>query len=121
MLRKIISVIFVVVMLAACNGQPPIPTVTLAPTQAPTNTPLPAPTATVEKEEVNTASNATLLPSATPSPAPVVIDIGPDNFPADVNPLTGLVVTDTTLLERRPVAIKVNIVPRGYTRPPWGL
>jgi hypothetical protein len=38
-----------------------------------------------------------------------------------VNPLTGLVVTDAKLLERRPVAVKINLVPRSTNRPPWGV
>jgi hypothetical protein len=38
-----------------------------------------------------------------------------------VDPLTGLVVADPKLLDRRPVAVKINIVPRISTRPPWGL
>lgn len=45
---------------------------------------------------------------------------GPDEFPENVNPLTGLYVSDPDILNRRPVAIKVNIIPR-YNRPPWGL
>jgi hypothetical protein len=38
-----------------------------------------------------------------------------------VNPLTGLIVEKESILERRPVAVKVNIVPRTSNRPPWGL
>lgn len=48
------------------------------------------------------------------------MDYGPDNFPLDVNPLTGMPVDDPSLLERRPIAIKVQIFPRGQ-RPPWGV
>lgn len=47
--------------------------------------------------------------------------LGPDNFPTNVDPLTGQVVADPKLLDRRPIAIKVNIVPRSTNRPPWGL
>jgi hypothetical protein len=63
----------------------------------------------------------TLIPSSTATPAPVILK--PENFLADVtlNPLTGLPAADAKLLERRPVAVKVNIVPRYNTRPPWGL
>jgi hypothetical protein len=45
---------------------------------------------------------------------------GPADFPANVNPLTGKEVSDPQLLERRPVAIKVQMFPRGQ-RPPWGV
>jgi hypothetical protein len=50
----------------------------------------------------------------------VLISVGPDNFPTDVNPLTGLQVQDASILERRPVAVKVQIFPRGQ-RPPMGV
>jgi hypothetical protein len=46
--------------------------------------------------------------------------LGPDNFPADVNPLTGLKVSEVRLLERRPLAIKVSQFPR-RVRPQSGL
>jgi hypothetical protein len=46
---------------------------------------------------------------------------GPNNFPGNVNPLTGSFVADSDLLDKRPVAMKINIVPRTGTRPPWGL
>lgn len=46
--------------------------------------------------------------------------IGPDYFFPWINPLTGLQVEDQSLLQRRPMAIKVTNYPR-YTRPPSGL
>jgi len=57
-----------------------------------------------------------LPPSATPLPQ----DLGPTNFPSNVDPLTGLVVTNPALLNRRPIAVKIQMFPRGQ-RPPWGL
>ena len=39
---------------------------------------------------------------------------------ANINPLTGLPVSDPALLERRPMAIKVTKFPRSV-RPEWGL
>jgi hypothetical protein len=42
-------------------------------------------------------------------------------MPASINPLTGLPASDAQLLERRPLAVKINLVPRTYYRPPWGL
>jgi hypothetical protein len=44
----------------------------------------------------------------------------PTNFPSDVDPLTGLTVSDPTILDRRPVMIKVSNYPRS-TRPHAGL
>jgi len=94
---------------------PEPPTPTLSPpstsTPAPTDTPVP-PTPTV---------TPTLSPTATSTPAYPPEGYGPQNFPPDVNPLTGLKLRDADLLARRPVAIKVSIVPRTSSRPPWGL
>jgi hypothetical protein len=74
-------------------------------TAIPTATPLPTATSTPE-------------PTFTPTPSVVVY--GPTNFPADVNPLTGLKVADPTILDRRPVMIKVANFPR-EGRPHAGL
>ncbi len=70
------------------------------------------------------------LPSATPSPAqsyiyltptPGYLDegFGPVDFPVDINPLTGL-STEPTLLDRRPMLIKISNLPRDV-RPQFGL
>ncbi len=61
-------------------------------------------------------------PSATPTetPIPLVYPVGPSGFPTNVNPLTGLAVSDMALLERRPLAIKVTNFPR-TARPQAGL
>jgi len=93
--------------------EPPTPTLSLPATStpAPTDTPVP-PTPTV---------TLTLPPTATSTPAYPPEGYGPQNFPTDVNPLTGLKLLDSDLLARRPVAIKVSIVPRTSSRPPWGL
>jgi hypothetical protein len=47
--------------------------------------------------------------------------IGPENFPTDLNPLTGKPPADPQLLERRPMGVKINLVPRRDYRPPYGL
>lgn len=59
--------------------------------------------------------------TSTPTPTPTVVtSIGPDNFPDDVNPLTGLKVADPSLLNRRPVLVKVANYP-AVGRPHAGL
>ena len=77
----------------------------------------PLPTATKSPP----TATATLVP--TPSATPLFPEegYGPDNFPNNVNPLTGLFVDNERFLDKRPVAVKINIVPRTSTRPPWGL
>jgi hypothetical protein len=121
--KKILFIVLLIFFMAACGNFFPKPTATpttdemnpppVTPTKTSTFTPLahtdtPTPTAT-----------ETLVPTETSTPAPVAY--GPNNFPVDVNPLTGLQVSDVSLLERRPIAMKVNIVPRTSNRPPWGL
>lgn len=106
-------------MLAACsNGGPEptenilaeAPTMTLTPFQQnATDTPLP-PTQT-----------PTPNPTPTETPAYPVEGYGPTDFPNLINPLTGLPVESAGMLDKRPVALKINIVPRTSTRPPWGL
>ncbi|HZW04151.1 MAG TPA: DUF3048 domain-containing protein, partial [Anaerolineaceae bacterium] len=61
---------------------------------------------------------ATAEPTASPT-APAIV-YGPDSFPVGVNPLTGLEVDDPTILDRRPVMVKVQNIPR-YDRPQFGL
>lgn len=122
--RTLILALLLSLLMGACSfptqQQPtPLPTVI----QVLGATPTPEPTAT-EAPPTPTASptvTATSLPTATPTPAYPPEGLGPDNFPENVNPLTGLEVEDISLLERRPVSVKVNIIPRQGTRPPWGL
>ncbi len=79
------------------------------------------------------ASSASATPEATvttaptvPAPTAVIVTpqtvgpVGPSDFPADVNPLTGLQLADPTVLDRRPIAIKVSQFPR-RVRPQSGL
>jgi hypothetical protein len=65
---------------------------------------------------VDPAATATPLPTATQS---IPGMIGPDTFQPDVNPLTGLVVSDPAVLQRRPIAVKVSNIAR--VRPQSGL
>jgi len=85
-----------------------------------TNTPLPSLTASPTIIPPTATLTPTSPPTPTPTPSYPEEGFGPNNFPENVDPLTGLFVSDPRLLERRPVAIKVNIIPR-YNRPPWGL
>lgn len=56
--------------------------------------------------------------SASETPLPEQVDAGEE--PAGLNPLTGLVVADPSLLDRHPVAVKISNYPRSV-RPQWGL
>jgi hypothetical protein len=104
------------VMLVACRSETPIPslpTATIAavivssPTPSPSQTTVP-PTATMP------------TPTQTTTPTPEIRASGPDDFPSGVNPLTGLQVGDPSLLDRRPLSVKIQTFPRGQ-RPPFGV
>jgi hypothetical protein len=110
MKTKIVALTLLLTVLTACGGigkAAPASTSTLAATETslPTSTPIPT---------------ETLVPTATSTPLYPPEGLGPSNFPAGVDPLTGLEPADPSLLERRPLAIKVSNLPRSV-RPQWGL
>ncbi|MEW5869639.1 MAG: DUF3048 domain-containing protein [Chloroflexota bacterium] len=111
-----LACLLIVIMLAACDGLTPA-----TPTSAPTAAALP-PTAAPTASPIPPTATPTDTPVPTPedTPTPSAISYGPNEFPAQINPLTGLPVTDPQLLERRPLSVKVQIFPRGQ-RPPMGV
>jgi hypothetical protein len=73
------------------------------------------PTPAATPTPTRTPSGAVVPPAATTAPAgstpaPVIDtgNIGPNEYPPNVNPLTGLVVPDPAVLQRSPLAIKVS-------------
>lgn len=109
-MKKLLYVFMLLsVVLAACGKA--------TPTASPT--PLPTDTATATVTETPTP-----LPTNTPTPSPSPLyppeGYGPSSFPTNVDPLTGLKVSNPALLERRPMLIKVPNLPRNV-RPQWGL
>lgn len=92
------------------------PTATAYPTRTPTRTPTESPTPT---------ATLTLTPTGTLQTPGVVAQPsrpatgGDTPRPANVNPLTGQVVDDPAVLERRPLAVKLGNDP--IVRPQWGL
>ncbi|HSN95023.1 MAG TPA: DUF3048 domain-containing protein [Anaerolineaceae bacterium] len=84
-----------------------VATLTAAASQAPTETATPQP-------------SETPLPSPSIEPTKEITVIGPDEFPEDVNPLTGEKVDDPARLNRRPILIKVSNFPASG-RPHAGL
>ncbi|MBN2388343.1 MAG: DUF3048 domain-containing protein [Anaerolineales bacterium] len=106
MKKAVFYLTLLVFLLAACGSAGPAtdpataePLVTAPPTPAPT------------------ASPTTPPPSAPDYP---VEGFGPGGFPEGINPLTGLPVADPALLDRRPLIIKVENLPRNH-RPQYGL
>src|SRR5258708_10982879 len=64
--------------------------------------------ATAALSEVASEIAPTSSPTWLPTPVGAV---GPFNFPADVNPLTGLPVDDPPVLQHRPLAVQLSNAP----------
>ncbi|HID52503.1 MAG TPA: DUF3048 domain-containing protein [Anaerolineae bacterium] len=62
-----------------------------------------------------------LQPTETPTGSDVVTLLTPEDFGENRNPLTGEIVDDPAVLERRPLTIKISNAPAAYVRPQSGL
>ena len=114
MKNLVLVLVFLSLLLSGCGpAATPEPSPTMAPsptlTFTATETPIPSPTGT-----------PTITPTSTVTPLYPLEGLGPANFPANVNPLTGLKASNPALLERRPMLIKIPNLPR-YVRPQWGV
>ena len=107
--------------LAVSGCAPAVPSLTPQATPSPLPREITA-TAFVPQSEPTLTPSPTLTPTATftPTPSYPPEGYGPANFPENIDPLTGLEVEDTSLLNRRPVLVKVSNLPRAV-RPQWGL
>ena len=112
--RLVILIVLFSIVLTAC-GVTPTPTAVPSPTVG-----LPSATAFLPQDTPTAEPTATPEPTATATPLYPLEGLGPSNFPEDVNPLTGLKVADPSLLNRRPIMIKVQNLPRSG-RPQFGL
>jgi len=110
--------IFISLSLSACNTRKTAEDVLPSATSTTRAAQRLIPTAT--KKELTATATRTNTPTQTPTAMMAPQDYGPENFPTDVNPLTGLQVSDVENLERRPVAIKIQTFPRGQ-RPAWAI
>lgn len=126
MKKYLLVILLLVVAVSGCATPAPQPAPTLIapanttePTAGPTN--VAEPTSTAGGEAAPPTTTQTSLP-ATPEPAGAAapVALGPSEFPASVNPLTGLPVSDPNTLNRRPMAVKVQLYPRGQ-RPVYGV
>jgi hypothetical protein len=113
----IVVSLLIISLLPACNsGLAPEPTQAVAVDGSSTPTALQPDPATATP----TLTTTPLPPTATPTPVYPEEGYGPENFPKTINPLTGLEVDDPEILDRRPVIVKVQNLPRA-DRPHWGL
>jgi len=113
-------------VISGCGGILPdehIPPRATQPLELTATSPVTPPSVT---EAIIPVESETPKPEPTPTFVPTLTatheayDYGPDDFPADINPLTGLPVNPQANLERRPIVIKVTNFPRSV-RPQWGL
>ncbi|MHC1784615.1 MAG: DUF3048 domain-containing protein [Anaerolineaceae bacterium] len=119
-----LSLLLIIFLLAACQPEataaPATEIIIAADTLAPT---LKASATPVKKVTQTAKKTPTAKPSPSRSPSPTVTatpyKVGP-YYPKNVNPLTGLEVSDPEILDRRPLMIKVSNFP-AYGRPQSGL
>lgn len=111
---------------AATQTIPAQPTTDVARAAAATVTAMANAAATATEAARPTETNTPAVPTSTPTLAPTPTPDypaegrGPTGFAENVNPLTGLEVDDPNILNRRPVIIKVENLPRNH-RPQFGL
>lgn len=112
-MRKLWCLMLLAAWLVACTSATPAPNPTVRPTLAPPKVEIdtataPAAVAATETAAAPTAPLNTSTPSATATPAVL-------------NPLTGQPLSDVSVLERRPLAIKVAHFPRSVREHQVGL
>ncbi len=121
MIKRIILSLTILVTLAACGQNVTVSPTTGAPTETLPVLPTVIPTSMPSETPVVATKTPTVIPTvATATPPYPVEGYGPNNFPANVDPLTGLTVSNSALLNRRPIVIKVENLPRN-DRPQFGL
>ena len=111
-IRRLFGLLAVAVLLLTTVGCKP--TLLVTPTLLHATAVHPSPTDALSPTATQTAE-----PSPSP-PAKAASPIGPDSYPPNVNPLTGLVVTDPSVLAHRPLLIKISNAPP-VVRPQSGI
>lgn len=125
--KLLLSVVLLVGVLAGCApaASPAIPPVTPSsepPSLAPGATSEPTQTLTTAPAVPSPTSNPTAGPTSRPTAAssPTAAPLGPETYPANVNPLTGLPVSDPASLALPPAVISISNFPL-TARPQSGL
>ncbi len=105
----LILLLTAVLLVAAPRVLKPVPALTPLPTlPPPQDEPLPLGAAPSPTADLAPPGGAVIPATATPTPGPPT----PTPRPANLNPLTGLTVSDANVLNRRPIAVKVVHYPR---------
>ena len=135
--RLLQFMLLLTILVVACNNAEPVnsPPTAIAnePPTVVADTATAVPTVAAQPETPPTlpppptmAAPDTPVP-ATPEPEPTVMAetavslLTKDDFGAERNPLTGEVVADTAVLQRRPIACKLSNFPAQFTRPQSGI
>lgn len=122
--KTLLLILGLILLLSSCKQAPPAAQISpeiLSPTatvESAAPQPSPIPSATQALTTALTPTKAT--PGGENAAKPEDTTYGPDNFPSNINPLTGKPVVDLNLLNRRPIAVKVQLYPRGQ-RPVYGV
>lgn len=124
MLKRILSGALLVIILTGCvQPTAPLSNKIIQPIATPVVLTTKSNMETSQKgSNPNSTASPTTLPSSAPTviPTPELVRVGPDNFPADVNPLTGLPAEDPSLLAMQPALVAVSNFPPS-ARPQTGL
>lgn len=124
----LLSSLILLLLVVSCGGAaeatptpvaPPATLETLENTAVAPTTAAPVPTTTLPPPPTIPPA-ATNTPAATPEATGLNLLTAAD-FGTDRNPLTGELVADPALLQRRPLAIKISNAPPSYVRPQSGL
>jgi hypothetical protein len=124
--RKIIVIVVMgLFLLAACGGEEAVPTLlpAAATPAAGGGTPLPTtagPTATLPAAPTLAATSSPAAEDGSLTDGSVRLVTEAD-FGDERNPLTGELVDDPAVLQRRPLAVKISNAPPTYVRPQSGL
>jgi len=123
---KVIVTAFGLCLLAACSSGPTAVAIPTSTSPLIVTSGGPQVTATTEAAIPTTPEPTSTTAPTLPAPTADVVtpqaamQLGPDTYSDNVDPLTGLVVADPNLLKRRPLAVKVSEFPR-RVRPQDGL
>lgn len=121
MRKYLMAIIFLALVVSGCTTPTPQPTLTNAAEQSVVDTNTTEPSSFESSEATSPTVTLTIAPATPELAIPITpVVLGPDNFPAAINPLTGKPVSDPNTLNRRPMAIKVQLYPRGQ-RPVYGV
>ncbi len=120
-IKRCLLILIVLSLATACTAQAGLPTSTSVPATA-ENSPAPLQDTPTSPPPPTLAPSATALPTQTlvPSATPLPGQVGPDSYPAGVNPLTGLPAVQPELLDLPPALISVSDFPV-TARPQAGL